>query len=189
MANSTSMRRVWMGLSAAVAVLSFWPAWTGRTSFWFFGIATAVFLVFLIEPWLLTWEIRKRNDSLQITDEGVLRRLGNGNTEYVRWTDLREVVLVTTQGMNVAEDYFYVLAGTGKSGVLVGQHLAAQYDLLSHLAKLPGFDHRGIATAMGETGNQRLLLWRAKPLDGQAEPRSPLTIEQQPPGGPPSLLH
>ncbi len=189
MSGTGSMRRVWMGLSIAVAVLAFYPAWTGRTSWWFFGVATTIFVVFLLEPWLLTWEIRKRNDSLQITDEGVLRRLGNGNTEYVRWTDLREVVLVTTQGMNVAEDYFYVLAGTGKSGVLVGQHLAAQYDLLSHLTKLPGFDHRGIASAMGATGSQRLLLWRVRPIEGQAETRAPLTIEHQPPGDPPRTLH
>jgi hypothetical protein len=189
MANSSSMRRVWMGLSLAVAVLSFYPAWTQRTSWWFFGIATTVFMVFLLEPWLLTWEIRKRNDSLQITDEGVLRRLANGNTEYVRWVDLREVELVTTHGMNVAEDYFYVLAGTGKSGAIIGQHLAAQHDLLSHLAKLPGFDHRGIASAMGATGNQRVLLWRAKPLEGQAELLAPRAIEHQPPAEPPRTLH
>jgi hypothetical protein len=187
MANSNSMRRVWMGLALTVALLSFYPAWTGRTSWWIFGIATAVFMVFLLEPWLLTWEIRKRNDSLQITDDGVLRRLANGNTEYVRWVDLREVELVSTQGMNVAEEYFYVLAGTGRSGVIVSQNLAAQYDLLSHLAKLPGFDHRGIASSVGANGNPRLLLWRAKPLEGQAEVMTPRAIEHEP--EPPRRLH
>lgn len=189
MANSSSMRQVWMGLSAAVALLSLYPAWTGRTSWWLFGIATTVFVVFLLEPWFLTWEIRKRGDSLQITDDGVLRRLGNGGTEYVRWSDLREVVLVTTQGLNVAGEYFYVLAGTGRSGVLVGQDLAARHDLLSHLAKLPGFDHRGIATAMGAAGNQRILLWRAKPIEGQAELLAPRAIEPPATGGPPRTLH
>jgi hypothetical protein len=189
MANATSMRRVWMGLSAAIALLSLYPAWTGRTSWWLFGIATTVFLIFLLEPWFLTWELRKRGDSLQITDDGVLRRLGNGATEYVRWIDLREVVLVTTHGMNVAEEYFYVLAGTGKSGVLVGQELAARHDLLSHLAKLPGFDHRGIASAMGSTGNQRVLLWRARPIEGHAEPAAPRAIEPRDPGGPSRTLH
>jgi hypothetical protein len=184
MAIAGPMRRVWMGLSLAVALLTLYPAWTGRTSWWFFGIALAVFLVFLLEPVFLTWEIRKRGDSLQITDEGVLRRLGAGNTEYVRWNELREVSLVTTQGMNVTEEYFYVLAGAGSSGVLVGQNLATQHDLLAHLAKLPGFDHRGIAMAMGAAGNQRFLLWRAKPIEGEAIAVPPRAIEHEPGDGP-----
>jgi hypothetical protein len=162
------MRRVWMGISLAAALLAFYPAWSHRTSWWWFGIALTVFLVLLIEPWLLTWEIRRRGDTLQITDEGVLRRLARGQSEYVRWADLREVSLVVTQGENFTEDFFYVLAGSGRSGVLVGQAMATRHDLISHLAKLPGFDHRGIAMAMGSPTHQRIVLWRAKALEGAA---------------------
>jgi hypothetical protein len=164
----TSMRRIWIAVSFSVALLSFYPAWVGRTSYWLPGIAFALFIVFLLEPWLLTWELRKRGEVLQITDEGVLRRLPRGDSEYVRWSDLREVSIVMTQGVNFSEEYFYVLAGTGTSGVLVGQTLATKYDLLSHLNKLPGFDHRNIATAMGSPVNQRFTLWRAAPLEGEA---------------------
>lgn len=193
MRTSGSMRRVWMGVCLAVALLSFYPAWSGRTGWWYFGIALTVFFVLLLEPWFLTWEIRRRGDALQITDDGILRRLGNGNVEYVRWSDLREVSLVTTHGTSFSEEYFYVLAGTGKSGVLVGETLAAKHDLLSHLARLPGFDHRGIAMAMSATGNQRYLLWRAKPLEGQATVVGPRTLEHEPPRPaglePPRTLH
>ena len=121
MAGSGSMRKVWIGISLAVAVLSFYPAWVGRTSWWLPGIAFALFLVFVLEPWLLTWELRRRGEELQITDEGVLRRLARGDSEYVRWVDLREVSIVVTQGVNLTEEYFFVLAGSGTSGVLVGQ--------------------------------------------------------------------
>ena len=127
-----------------------------------------VFVVFLLEPWFLTWELRKRGEALQITDEGVLRRLARGDSEFVRWSELREVSIVMTQGVNLSEEYFYVLAGAGSSGVLVGQALATKYDLLSHLSKLPGFDHRNIATAMASPVNQRFTLWRAAPLEGEA---------------------
>jgi hypothetical protein len=88
MAATGSMRRVWMGVSLTVAILALYPAWTGRTGWWYFGIAIAVFAVLLLEPWFLTWEIRRRGDTLQITDEGVLRRLARGESEYVRWSDL-----------------------------------------------------------------------------------------------------
>src|SRR3954452_18043574 len=145
---SSSMRRVWIGMSLAVALLSLYPAWIGYTSWWMPGIALVVFGIFALEPLVLTWEVRRRGGELQITDEGVLRRLARGDSEYVRWTELREVSIVTTQGVSLSEEFFYVLAGTGSSGVLVGQALATKYDLLSHLSKLPGFDHRNIATAM-----------------------------------------
>jgi hypothetical protein len=124
--------------------------------------------VFATEPLILTWEVRRRGGELQITDEGVLRKLARGDSEYVRWSELREVSIVVMQGVNSAEEYCFVLAGTGTSGVLVGQRLAAQHDLLSHLGKLPGFDHRAIATAMTSSVNQRFVLWRARPLEGDA---------------------
>jgi hypothetical protein len=168
----STMRRVWMTASLAVALLSFYPAWTGATSWWLPGLAITFFLVFLLEPLMLTWELRKSGDPLQITDEGVLRRLGRGQSEYVRWDDLREVSMMVTQSPGMPEDYFYVLAGSGKSGVLISQALAAKHDLLSHLGKLPGFDHRAIAhtltEVMASSGNQRFLLWRAKSLAGEA---------------------
>jgi len=162
------MRRVWIGISLAVAALSFYPAWEGVTSWWPFGISFFLFLAFSLEPWLLTWELRRRGEELQITDEGVLRRLARGDTEYVRWAELREVSIVVTQGVNLSEEYFFVLAGTGTAGVLVGQRLATRHDLVSHLNKLPGFDHRGIAAAMASPVNQRFTLWRAAPLEGEA---------------------
>jgi hypothetical protein len=169
MAMTNSMRRVWMGIAIAVAVLSFFPAWTGSTSWWLPGIAFGIFAAFLLEPWFLTWELRRRGEALQITDEGVLRRLARGDSEFVRWSELREVSIVMTQGVSLTEEYFYVLSGTGSSGVLVGQALATQYDLLSHLSKLPGFDHRNIATAMASPVNTRFTLWRAAPIEGEAE--------------------
>lgn len=165
---SLSMRKIWMTIAASVAVLSFFPAWTGATSWWMPGIAFAVFAVFLLEPLILTWEIRKRGEELQITDEGVLRRLARGDSEFVRWSDLREISIVITQGVNLSEEYVFVLAGTGTSGVLVGQRLATRHDLVSHLIKLPGFDHRRIDEALSQPLNQRALLWRAAPLEGES---------------------
>ncbi len=157
-----------MFTALAAALLSFYPAWIGGTSWLVPGISFGLFLVFALEPWFLTWELRRRGEELQITDEGVLRRLPRGDNEYVRWSELREVSIVVTQGANSAEEYFFVLAGAGTSGVLIGQRLATRHDLLSHLAKLPGFDHGSIASAMAAQFNQRFTLWRAPPLAGEA---------------------
>lgn len=168
MAAPSSMRRVWIGVSLAVALLSLYPAWAGYTSWWMPGIALTVFAAFAFEPLVLTWEVRRRGEELQITDEGVLRKLARGDSEYVRWSELREVSIVVTPGSDVPDEYLFVLAGTGTSGVLVGQRLATRHDLLSHLAKLPGFDHRACASAMASGFSQRFVLWRARPLAGEA---------------------
>lgn len=182
MRSGGSMRRVWIGATLAVTILSIYPAWTDMASWWLPGIAFSLFLVFALEPWVLTWELRRRGEELQITDEGVMRRLARGDSEYVRWTDLREVSIVVTQGVNLSEEYFYVLAGTGTSGVLVGQRLATRHDLVSHLNKLPGFDHRNIETAMASPVNQRFTLWRAAPLEGEASVISmERAVRQDPP--------
>ncbi len=164
----TTMRRVWIGVTFAVGALSIYPATIGLTSWWWPGVALVLCAVFVLEPLLLTWELRKRGEELQISDVGVLRRLARGDSEYVRWSELREVSIVVTQGVNFSEEYFYVLAGAGSTGVLVGQRLAVRHDLLAHLAKLPGFDHRAIEMAMASPVNQRLLLWQAKPIEGEA---------------------
>lgn len=188
MSGGGSMRKVWMTVAAGFGLLTLYPAWNGYSSWWMPGIAFTVFLVFALEPWFLTWELRRRGEELQITDEGVLRRLARGDSEYVRWQDLREVSLVVTQGVNLSEEYFYVLAGTGTSGVLVGQRLAAEHDLVSHLAKLPGFDHRAISDAMASPVNRRFVLWRAAPIEGEAEviPANRLATPVVPPG---RMLH
>ena len=164
-----SMRRIWIVASLAVGLLSLYPAWVGRTSWFLPIVGFGAFLIFALEPWLLTWELRKRGEDLQITDDGILRRLARGDSEYVRWTELREVSIVMTQGVNLSEEFFYVLAGAGTSGVLVGQGLATKHDLLSHLIKLPGFDHSKIASAMASPVNQRFTLWKAAPLEGEAQ--------------------
>jgi len=78
---ASSMRRVWIGASLAVALLSLYPAWIGYTSWWMPGIALLVFTIFALEPLILTWEVRRRGEELQITDEGVLRKLARGDSE------------------------------------------------------------------------------------------------------------
>ncbi len=168
MSNRSSMRRVWLGICLALALLTIYPAILGRVSWWWPGLCAGLFALIAAEPWLLAWQLRRRGEELQITDRGVLRRLARGDAESVSWSDLREVSIVMTQGVNLSDEFFYVLAGRGTAGVIIGQRLATRHDLLSHLQKLPGFDHRSISSAMASGVNQRFVLWRAPPLEGEA---------------------
>jgi hypothetical protein len=182
----STMRRVWMAVTLSVAVLAFYPAWVGSISWWMPGIAFTLFAVFLLEPYVLTWQIRKSGDTLQITDEGVLRKLAKGGSEQVRWGDLREVSIVAQPGADLSLQYFYVLAGTGRSGVVVSEALASQHDLVSHLGKLPGFDHRFLSNASSLVANQKTVVWRSKAFEGESTvvPMNRIVSEQ-----PPRTLH
>src|ERR1044071_8386433 len=128
----STMRRVWIAVTLSVGVLSLYPAWIGNTSWWMPGIAFALFAIFLLEPYVLTWQLRRSGDTLQITDDGVLRPINRGGTEQVRWADLREVAFIAQPGPDLSLQYFYVLAGTGRSGVVISEALASQHDLVSH---------------------------------------------------------
>ena len=65
MSGSGSMRRVWMGVTLAIAAISAWPAWANHISWWMPGTAIALFLVLALEPWFLTWQLRRRGEELR----------------------------------------------------------------------------------------------------------------------------
>ena len=98
----------------------------------------------------------------------MLRRLARGDSEFVRWSELREVSIVMTQGVNLPRNISTCSPAPGPPACWSASALATKYDLLSHLSKLPGFDHRNIATAMASPVNQKFTLWRAAPLEGEA---------------------
>jgi len=182
----STMRRVWIAVTLSVGVLSLYPAWIGNTSWWMPGIAFTLFAIFLLEPYVLTWQLRRSGDTLQITDDGILRKINRGGTEQVRWADLREVAIIAQPGPDLSLQYFYVLAGTGRSGVLISEALASQHDLVSHLSKLPGFDHRYLSNASSLVANQKTVVWRSKAFEGEATviPMNRVVAEQ-----PPRTLH
>lgn len=98
--------------------------------------------------------------SVVLDDVGVTRRLSNGAVEQVRWDDLVEVAIVTTDAGPWAEDVFFVLAGSGDAGCVVPQSVEASAALLERLQTLPGFDDSAVIAAMASTRGARFVCWR-----------------------------
>lgn len=106
---------------------------------------------------------RRPEDGETVTvDESAVTRLRvDGKTESVRWDDLREVSIITTDKGPAEEDLYFVLIGAdGKSGCAVPQSAAGCDALLRRLQTLPGFDNEAAIKAMASTGNARFLLWK-----------------------------
>lgn len=93
-----------------------------------------------------------------VTAEGVSRQIAADKVESVRWDDLIEVRILTTDDGPRREDVFFVLAGTHDTGVVVPQgDLPAS--LLERLQQLPAFDNTKLIEAMGSTENAEFVCW------------------------------
>ena len=85
--------------------------------------------------------------------------MSNGHQERVRWDDLQEVSIITTDEGPYADDFFWVLIG--KSGGCAVSSLAkGSNELLSRLQGLPGFNNEAILHAVGSTANAKFVCWK-----------------------------
>ncbi len=111
---------------------------------------------------LLRFFRRKRKpDRVSVTPEVVTRFRPDGVQETVRWEDLAEVGIITTDEGPWSEDVFWLLIGSdGTSGCAVPQGAEGANELLAALQKLPGFDNKTVIEAMGSTSNARFVCWK-----------------------------
>ena len=94
-------------------------------------------------------------------DRGVARRLADGRVESIRWDQLAEVAIVTTDEGPFVDDVHWLLIGSdGTTGCAVPSETEGTADLLERLQKLPGFDNEAVIKAMGHTENARFVVWR-----------------------------
>jgi len=82
-----------------------------------------------------------------------------GKAEKVRWDDLREVAIVTTDGGPWRDDVLWVLEGDD-GGCVVGSEAEGAAGLLPRLQQLPGFDNKAVIAAMGSADNARFVCWK-----------------------------
>jgi hypothetical protein len=84
-------------------------------------------------------------DNLMITNSSA-----DGETQSVRWDDLQEIVILTTDDGPTAEDVYWMLLGAN-SRCAVSGGAQGMNELLLRLQKLPGFNNEAVIKAMGST--------------------------------------
>jgi hypothetical protein len=92
--------------------------------------------------------------------EQVTRTLPDGRTERVRWADLQEVDILTTDEGPAADDVIWMLLGKNDSGCAVPSETEGMKELLPRLQELPGFDNEAVIKAMGSTNNAIFVCWK-----------------------------
>lgn len=91
--------------------------------------------------------------------EEVVRTMRNGRQERVRWDDLVEVGIVTTDEGPWLDDFYWLLLGTN-GGCAVPSEADGSQELLARLQSLPGFDNEAVVRASCCTENANFVAWR-----------------------------
>jgi hypothetical protein len=94
-----------------------------------------------------------------------------GEIQSIRWDELDEVGIVTTDEGPFVEDVFFMLLSNDKKGCAIPQSADGNEPLLTRLQMLPGFDNNALIEAMGCTSNQNFRLWKKT-----AEPAHPTAV-------------
>ena len=103
----------------------------------------------------------RTRESVTFTDDTVRRVRADGVEEIIRWADLYEVGMLTTDEGPFQEDVFFLLvASDGKSGCAVPQSSDGCDRLLERLQQLPGFDNEALIKAMGSSSNAKFVCWK-----------------------------
>ena len=101
----------------------------------------------------------RQPEVVSFDDAGVVRTMADGRTESVRWSELREVHIITTDAGPFVDDVFWLLIGDD-GGCAVPSEAVGCDELLHRLQELPGFDNHTVIAAMGCTDNNRFTVWR-----------------------------
>ena len=98
--------------------------------------------------------------ALLVDDERVERHLADGRVEAARWSEVREVEVITTDvGVHRGDGALIVLGVDATRGCLVPSGLAAERGVIERLARLPGFDTRRLVEALEQPPPSRSTCW------------------------------
>lgn len=98
---------------------------------------------------------------VSFTADAVTRVRPDGVEETIRWDDLHEVEIATTDEGPWQDDVFFLLiAADGKSGCVIPQSADGSKELLERLQQLPGFDSGAVVEAMVSTSKAMFPCWK-----------------------------
>jgi hypothetical protein len=152
----------WQAFAFAVAIgaAAFVPIWLLQT--WYERRSVRRLLAEVIEA-TKTNQPRPRlvpesDYRVVLSDAGIVCTRPDGTREFVSWTDLCRVEIVTTDEGPFLPDVFWVLHGSD-GGCVIPQGATGEEELMERLQALPGFRNDVIVDAMSLTDNNRLLCW------------------------------
>jgi hypothetical protein len=95
---------------------------------------------------------------VKLSSDAVSCERPDGKTESVRWDDLREVEIITTDQGPFVPDVFWVLHGA-TTGCVIPEGATGERELMERFQHLPGFRFEAVIKANVSAQNQRFVCW------------------------------
>ena len=147
--------------SATFAAAGFFiPTTDGKVSWgaWFFAFCT---LVFLFAPLIRRRQEQVPAQRVEFNDEQITRTGPRGKVESIRWADLDEIGIVTTDSGPWTEDAYWIFSNSSRTaGCAIANGADGLNLLLEKIQTLPGFDNEELIRAMGCTSNNKFVVWK-----------------------------
>ena len=153
-----------LAVSALVAGVLAGRTWVGAAGAVLLGAAT------LARLWRRTAPAEQPS-SVSVTARGVVVSRPGAETGRVDWSQLVEVLVLTSSDGPLADDVFLLLRGADGSACLVPSPMAQE--LVTRLVRLPGFDHARFIAAMGSTSEAGFRCWAGRPGDALVAGQEP----------------
>lgn len=112
--------------------------------------------------WKRMFERRPRApwpEAVAFDEDGVVQAMSDGTTQSIRWHEIREIDIVTTDQGPFVDDVFWCLLGDDCDCIVPSETPGVQ-SLLGRFQSLPGFDDEAVIRAMGCTDNDRFVVWK-----------------------------
>lgn len=137
--------------------LPFMPAWT-----------PVVLFILLLPVVLYFFNSKQKRDRVTFDDILITCPMPDGSLKTVRWDELQEIGILTTDEGPAREDVYWVLLGTNGNCVAAASADGTQ-ELLARMQLLPGFDNAAVIKAMGCTSNAKFVCWKRDQLLGDSK--------------------
>lgn len=114
---------------------------------------------------------RQKNPVVTWDETEIVCRFPDDETKHLLWSDLRAVLIETTDDGPWMEDvYFLLFSDVLEQSFSIPQCAEGSQDLLERLMQLPEFNDKAVISAMGSTSNRSFLCWEKPGWAGQEWP-------------------
>jgi hypothetical protein len=147
---------IWFAAAVLAAVYFAWDAITSDRTWFASVIFAGIAVLILIAPRLG----KRQTETFRVDESGVVRVEGDIR-EQIRWADVAEIRIITTDQGPYAEDVYFALGDGKGAGCLIPHDAAVRTKLLEELhSRFPGLDDDMVVKAMGSTSNNNFLIWK-----------------------------
>lgn len=132
----------------------------GKPNWWIVAFFSFGFVFLLVQPFLLKLKSEKKLERVSFDDKELRRIVGGKIKKKIRWDNLNEISIQTTDEGPYNVDIFWLFIEKDRKTVCTIPNNAKDFsDLLNHIQSFPGFNNELVLQAMSSVSNANFKVW------------------------------